>query len=98
MELNTDSEIDSTTPYHKDYLFQVLKNAIMFEGTQVSMQLLASYRIIYVCMCVCLSVYLSVCLLVCLCVCIINIVLTSGINLLCRLLLVETQRLCVIYI
>ena len=43
MEFNTnviDPETDSTTPpYHKEYLFQVLKNAVMFEGTQVTIQL-----------------------------------------------------------
>jgi len=38
MEFNIneiDSKMDPTTPYHKDYLFQVLKNAVMCEGTQV---------------------------------------------------------------
>ena len=34
---SNDSEVDFTAPYYKDYHFQVLKNAIMFEGTQVAM-------------------------------------------------------------
>lgn len=33
---SNDSEVDLTVPYYKDYHFQVLKNAIMFEGTQVA--------------------------------------------------------------
>ena len=50
MEFSSNSEVDLTAPYYKDYHFQVLKNAIMFEGTQVVIRLYRlpySYSLIY---------------------------------------------------